>query len=175
MSTETDHAPEEEAFHNASKGAELDGAPLMPFSPARERAAQAMGMKMPGWKPDEFAAIQSGAMYPGALRDSTIFAWLCSIPTASDQEAENMAERAAAKRDARKPVFQNGWTVQRADRNPDDAYEEACRFCDEKGIVLGSNKLVEAYGLMVSKGLEILSSRFTIEGGESGGDESPKI
>jgi hypothetical protein len=171
---EQDHAPEEAAFNHASAGLEFDKAPLLPFSPARERAAQAMGMKAPAWKQEEFALIQGNGIYPGALRDATIFVWLCSIPTAVEQETTNMVERTLAKAQGRKPEFKSGWTVQRADRNPDEAYEEACRFCDEKGLVLGSSKFLDAYRMVVAKGLEILNSRFDIQGGE-GGDESPNV
>ncbi len=171
MNDPQDIAPEDKSFSTASAGLEFDKQPLYPFSPARERAAQAMGMKAPAWKPEDFALIQGGSTYPGALRDATVFVWLCSIPAASEQEAENTAERAAAKRENRKPAFKQGWTVQRADRNPDEAYEEACRFCDEQGIVLGSKKFLDAFQMVVEKGLQIIESRFTIEGGDGGGDE----
>ena len=139
-------APEEAAFHTATAGLQLDKeTPLLPFSPARERAFQAMGGKMPAWKPEDFALIQNGGIYPGALRDATVFVWLCSIPTNSEQEAANTLERTQAKAEGRKPVFKNEWTVQRADRNPDEAYEVACQFGDDHGLVLGSSKFLEAY------------------------------
>lgn len=169
-----DPAPEEAAFNTASAGLEFDKTALLPYSPARERAAQAMGVKAPAWNEEEFEMVRTGKqLYPGALRDATIFVWLCSIPTAGEQQEENIAEQAAAKREGRKPVFKTGWTVQRADRNPDEAYEEACRFGDERGILPGSKKFLEAYQLVRDKALAILESRFTIEGGGGGGEESP--
>jgi len=169
----TPEAPEEVAFNAASAGLQLDQeTPLLPFSPARERAFQAMGGKMPAWNEEEFEMIRTGKqLYPGALRDTTIFMWLCSIPTNDEQEAAFATERAKAKQEGRKPDMEMVRTVQWADRNPDEAYEEACKFGDAQGIVIGSKKFLNAYIVMRDKGLQILESRFTIEGGEGSGDE----
>ncbi len=164
-------APEETSFGKASAGIEIGKESLFPYSPARERAAQAMGVKFPMWTAEEMKVIQGRGYYQGSLRDVTIFVWICSILTASEQEEANKAERAEAKAAGRKPVFKDVWTVQRADRNPDEAYEEACRFCEEKGIVWASAKFVDAYWKVVEKGLDMLNSRFSVEGGDTTADE----
>lgn len=167
--------PEEVAFNAASAGLQFDKeTPLLPFSPARERAFQAMGGIMPAWNEEQFEMIRTGKqLYPGALRDTTIFVWLCSIPTNDEQDTAFSNERARAKQEGRKPEMKIVRTVQWADRNPDEAYEEACKFGDARGNVLGSKKFLNAYIVMRDKGLQILESRFTIEGGEGGGDEAP--
>lgn len=170
-----DRAPEDKAFNHASAGLQFDGTPLAAYCPARERAAQAMGMRAPLWKPDDIATIQKGGVYTGAMRDVTVFLWLCSIPTAGEQQDENTRERATAKAEGRKPVFKNTWTVQAADRSPEEAYDEACKFCEERGVLMGSNKFMDAYAMLVKKGMEILDSRFNIEGGSSGEGDSPNV
>ena len=126
---------------------------LFRSTPARERAAQAMGMKAPAWKPEELELIRTGAgMYAGALKDATIYIWLCSIQTNAEIEAARIEEIKLAKQQSR-PVNLStpGWTVQRADRSPELAYEAACAFGDEQGITLGSPKFITAYEMMVSK------------------------
>ncbi len=168
----TQEAPEEVAHNAAAAGLQLDKeTPLLPFSPARERAFQAMGGKMPGWSEEEMEMMRAGKLYPGALRDTTVFVWLCSIPTNDEQETAFAQERVRAKQEGRKPDMKMVKTVQWADRNPDEAYEEACKFGDAQGIAIGSKRFLNAYIVMRDKGLQILESRFSIEGGEGGGDE----
>jgi hypothetical protein len=174
--SEENHAPElppeEQAFNSATAGSQLGDKPLAAFTPARERAAQAMGMKMPSWSGEDIDAIRAGKPYPGALRDAIIFTWLRSIPNQNELDAENAAERVRAKAERRSPAFSAGWTVQGAERSPGPAYEAACVFADEQGIALGSSKFADALALVIEKGLDILNSRFDITGGEGGEGES---
>ena len=86
-----------------------------------------------------------------------------------EQDEANRKERAEAKAQGRKPEFVNGWTVQKAERSPEDAYEVAATFCEEELKLLnGKTEYIEAFQQMVSKGFDILNSRFAVEGGEAG-------
>jgi hypothetical protein len=169
MSTENDPAeiaPEEKAFAVAVNGQAFDNSTLFPFSPARQRAAQAMGMKAPMFDAEDFAAMGAAKPYAGALRDTTIYLWLCSIRNASEQEDEDRAARKRGERPA------PAWTVQRAARSPIEAYDEAEKWCDEKGVALGSPAFRSGYESLCEKMTAILESMFQIKGGESGGDEA---
>ena len=75
--------PEESSFINAKRGFELFGAALAPYSASRKVAAQTMGMQWPFIGEAALAQLQATNMYPGAIRDTAILLWLCTLPDAS--------------------------------------------------------------------------------------------
>jgi hypothetical protein len=109
--------PEIAAFNEAAGGFEVAGIELYPRSMSRIVAADAMGFRWGYVSPDDGLLKSTGFKYSGALADTCLMLWLCSIPNAS--EAKTKEE----------------WTVQRAQRNPDAANLAAQEWAYGLGIV----------------------------------------
>lgn len=127
--------PESEAYAKAKAGFELFGNPLAKYSLSRKAAADSMGLRY-GYVPEDDPMIGTGK-YSGALRDTIIALWLCSIPNASEQTAEQIRAKE--------------WSVQRADRKPEDAYQAAQEWAEANGIDdTAGERFIEAYGVFLS-------------------------
>jgi len=154
----TDEIPAEEtAFINAKRGFELFGAPLNAYSVSKKVAAQAMGMAWPFIGEAALATLQATNLYPGALRDTVILLWLCTLPDASTALARGV------------------WTPSRALGKPDDARDAALEWADKSGITdTASEKFAEAFQVFfaIVSGVDAASFRIEVEkvAGESGAE-----
>lgn len=108
----------DQAFRDARAGFQLGDIELFPHSTQRRFAADRMGLTW-GSIPRDDPLLRSGR-YSGALRDVVIVLWLGTIP----RKAELTSEQRSA----------NAWTVERADRMPDDAYAVAQEWAESVGI-----------------------------------------
>ena len=117
MSDEFEPSPyqPEEAFAagQSHAGQTFAGQPLRAFSYSRKLAAQSMGCIAPGVI--DFAEhMRSKGTYPGALSDTIIVTWLCTLRDNSEMDAEGIRagewtpERARNGRVMRRPPPTNG-------------------------------------------------------------------
>ena len=138
--------PEEKAFTDARRGFELFGSPLAGYSASRKVAAQAMGMQWPFIGEAAMAQLQATNMYPGALRDTALVLWLCTLPDASTALARGV------------------WTPSRALGKPDDARDAALEWADKCGITDTSGpKFAEAFQVFFAIVTGADASQFRIE------------
>lgn len=108
----------EEAFAQAKAGFACGEIELFPFGTKRNFAADRMGMVWGTIQKDD-PRLPVGK-YSGAMRDVAIFLWLGTRPCKSEITAE---QRLAGE-----------WTVERAERQPEEAYEAAQEWLAALGI-----------------------------------------
>jgi|APGre2960657404_1045060.scaffolds.fasta_scaffold40180_3 hypothetical protein len=154
--------PEESSFINAKRGFELFGTPLAPYTASRKVAAQTMGMQWPFIGEAALAQLQATNMYPGAIRDTAILLWLCTLPDASTALARGV------------------WTPSRALSKPDEARDAALEWADKCGITDSSGpKFGEAFQVFfgIVTGVDAAQFRIEVEktGGGESGDEPGKV
>lgn len=146
---------EETAFINAKRGFELFGSPLSSYSASRKVAAQAMGMQWPFIGEAAMAQLQATNMYPGALRDTALVLWLCTLPDSNTALARGI------------------WTPSRALGKPEEARDAALEWAEKCGITdTSSEKFAEAFQVFFAIVTGVDAATFKIEvekvGGESG-------
>lgn len=127
----------DEAYAKAKAGFELFDKPLYAYSFTRKSAANRMGL-IYGYVDDDDPIHRASKKlrYSGDIGDTVKVLWLCSIPNASEQSAEERKE--------------NGWTVQRAERKPDEAYAAAQEWAESHGITDGlSDQFWKAYAVFL--------------------------
>lgn len=135
-----------EAYQQALAGADFLGRELLPWSPARSVAANAMGLGYP-LPPDAVEQLRTRGFYAGAMRDLIIHAWIRTVPNASEQTPEQIKARE--------------WTVQRATRTPHEAWEAALAWGEVHGLTdLDSEASAQAYRLMLSTLIGVALSEF---------------
>jgi hypothetical protein len=153
--------PEDSAFIAAKRGFELFGQPLKHYSASRKVAAQAMGMQWPFIGEAALAQLQATNMYPGALRDTALVLWLCTLPDPSDQTMEQVKAKE--------------WNPSKALSKPDDARDAALAWADKTGITdTAGSQFAEAFQVFFGIVSGADASQFTIEvekvAGESGNE-----
>lgn len=57
----------------------FDGIHLQPWTEARRVAAQTLGLIYPNLNKSDWASLKRGGDYPGAVRDTMLALWLCTI------------------------------------------------------------------------------------------------
>lgn len=113
-------------FTAAAIGNEFSGQQLQPWTPPRKIAAQSMGMLYPLIGDAGMEQLQTTGIYPGALKDTIIYLWLCSKPTPAD--------------------------IQRAIRKPQEAWNAAQQWAETADLVdLTSEAFVSGYQLFTEK------------------------
>ncbi len=158
MSDETPSV--ETAYNEAKAGFELGDISLYPYSFARKAAADAMGIRW-GYVPEDDPMIKTGK-YSGALGDAVKVLWLCTIPNASEQTAEQVRAKE--------------WSVQRAERKPEEAYAVAQQWAEGIGIASNdSEEFVKAYNvfLKIMSGERITQFRVTTDSPSPIHEEEP--
>lgn len=123
MSDEFEPSPyqPEEAFAagQSHAGQTFAGQPLRAFSYSRKLAAQSMGCIAPGVI--DFAEhMRSKGTYPGALSDTIIVTWLCTLRDNSEMDAEG--------------IRAGEWTPERARNRPGDAQAAADKWAEANQI-----------------------------------------
>lgn len=108
---------ENDAWGELSFGGK-DGGPvsLAAFSPRRQAAAQALGMRFLNFGPEEVEELQASGTYPGILHDATVALFLCTQPKS---------------------------VAQRAFRTPSVVQNEALAWMDRNRISIGSPRHAE--------------------------------
>lgn len=105
---------------------------LQPYSPSRLVAAQAMGLKYPN-VPKGFEQYSQTGSYPGLLRDVIVVLGVCTM----DDDA-----------------------VDKAQLDPDEAYQKAQKWADGKGILkAGSKEFLAAKSMFEKVMIEIYNSQ----------------
>lgn len=112
-------------------GYHLGDIELVPYSPSRKVAAQTMGMKYPHIGDDGIAAIDAMRPYKGALLDTIIVLWLCTLPDSAEGKA---------------------WTPSRAIRNAELALDAAMEWANDLKLndMSIEGKFGEGYGLFMA-------------------------
>lgn len=101
-----------------------DGIEYLPLSFSREAALNAMGIHY-GMVPQSAIRTESGLFrYNGDMGDTIKTLWICTIPNASEVPQPKTAQE---RMDAL-----TQWTVQRAEKMPDAAYEAAQKWAQDK-------------------------------------------
>lgn len=142
------------------------GRPLLHWSRQRERVAQKMGMKCPGFTAEDIECLSRGTPYPGQLDDVAIFLWLCTIRTEDDIPLAERKENPGL------------WTLERAHAAPAKAlkaaveYAERNAFCTYKPGDAGGANWAEAVTVFwaVFNGVEASKFAIETEGGPAGED-----
>lgn len=106
---------------------------LQPYNPIRIVAAQAMGLRHPNIGEEAMEQFKTTGVYPGALSDTLIVLYLCTLGTAAE--------------------------VRRCGRKPDEAYEKAIAWGAERGIInMRSETFWQAYGKFIDIVSEVSAS-----------------
>lgn len=155
----------ERAFVSAKAGFELFGESLRKYSPSRKVAAQSMGLIYPYIGDDAAAQMEATGIYPGALKDTIICLWLCTLQDASDQDKAEI--RAGA------------WNPSRVLHKPREALDAAMQWAADLEICdAGSERFGEAFKTFISIATAVEASKFQIvvEGvSHHGGDDGPNV
>jgi len=147
-----------QAFNAAQVGYTLLGAPLFKWSDSRRIAAQSMGLRWENRDESLLDQLRAGVLYDGALRDTLIVCWVCSLPNASEQ-TETQAKT-------------GGWTVQRAGQSRTAADEEMVRWAAKKDLIdTGGAAFAEAYRTFLAIVLGVAVSEFDLA--DTGGSAEP--
>lgn len=156
----------EQAFIGAKVGYEFDGIPLRPYSASRKVAAQSLGLLYPYIGDAGAELVEKTGVYPGALLDTIIVLWLCSLP---DPQDLTIAEH----RDG-------AWTPARAMSRQDAAKEEMMAWADRHGILdVQCEKFLGAYQIFIAilSGVSASEFQLKVDGVKQGPqeDESPNV
>lgn len=100
----------------------LHGTKLYPWTPARMIAAQAMGLLFPDIGKEGWDQYRRTKLYSGAVRDTIIVLWLCTI----DENAVDEAD--AAPQDAYKRAKAWATALGIHDRNKDAFWQAYAKF-----------------------------------------------
>ncbi len=134
--------PADKAFQESPNHV-LGDLKLQPYSPSRIVAAQAMGLKYPN-VPKGFEQYSQNGTYPGLLRDVIVVLGVCTMHDAA---------------------------VEKAQLDPDEAYQNAQKWAHSKGILsMGSKAFLEAKGMFEKIMVEIYNSQSEPEN-RSGADD----
>jgi hypothetical protein len=132
---EIESAPKqpEASFIKAMMGTDFAGETLKPWTPERKIAAQSMGMLYPLIGDEGVEQMERTGVYPGALKDTIIFVWLCT---------------------------QKESVVRRAFRKPIEAMEDAIAWASSRGLIdIDAPEFEEAYLLFSQKMEEEMKAR----------------
>lgn len=100
----------------AKSGNEIFGIELRTYSASRKVAAQSMGLMFPVVGQEGMDQMKRTGLYPGALKDTVIILWLCSLKDHSDLTPEETKAGI--------------WTPSRALHSPATALEVAMAWAD---------------------------------------------
>lgn len=151
----------EAAFTQSDKHA-LDDLKLMPWTPERLIAAQNMGLTLIGLSGEAWEEFIRTDIYPGALKDTCISIWLCTLP--EDDRARNVLPESE----------RNTMTVEEADASPKMAYRLAKKWAATRDIASGNSKAFwQAYSKFLQMMNEVSASSVKPEPQEGDEDESP--
>lgn len=140
------------AFDQAQAGFELFGVTLAPYSPSRKVAAQGMGMLYPFVGEGGAEQLDKTGVYAGAIRDTMILCWLCTLIDA-DKIPKDTPPRDAAKI----------WTPSRAMNCPADAMEAALAWgVDHNLMDVNSEEFGQAYQVFMATVNGISASEFAL-------------
>jgi hypothetical protein len=157
MSEEIDKAYEpdepEKAFVNSDAHA-FNGTELQPYTPSRIVAAQAMGLRYPNIGEEALEQFNRTGVYPGALQDTLIVLWLCTL-------AEPHKDGPGAAQ------------VRRAMRRPDESIEKAIAWGADHGVTdQRSENFRNAYDEFAAIVVEVKNSRAVPKESESSPNDS---
>lgn len=140
---------------------EVDGLALEPFTPAREVAAQAMGLKYPNLLAEDEEPFNATGVYPGALMDIAIVLFLCSQ---RDDPPDEKAKRKGTWQSAKDKL-------RRALSRPLEARETAIEWAAEQRFTdRGKDgKFWPAYNAMV----KIIAERHKVASIPTGAGSGP--
>ena len=140
----------DQAFLGAVAGNTLGDEPLRPFSFSRKIAAQCMGCQAPMLSGAAREAMSNTGLYPGALNDTIIVLWLCTLKDASEITLED---------------FKSGaFSPERAINQPAEAAEKARTWAELKGLGdVASEAFVEAWKKFLSIMFGIDASIFEVQ------------
>ena len=147
--TTTDYYPDE-AFIAATTGNALFGEPIRNFSFNRKIAAQAMGCQAPILSAEARDAMTRTGVYPGALNDTIIVLWLCTLKDNSELTTD----------DYKAGVF----TPERATNQPTQAIEQARAWAEAKKLDnIAGDEFFEAWKMFLHIMFGIDASVFEVE------------
>lgn len=151
----------EHAFVAAKVGFEVHGIPLNAYSASRKVAAQSLGLLYPYIGDAGADAIEKTGVYPGALMDTIIVLWLCSLPNPQDLSVEE---------------FRSGaWTPTRAMAKQEASKEVMMEWAEKLGILdVQCEKFLAAYQVFIAILSGVSASEFNVkvEGARSGPQEA---
>jgi hypothetical protein len=129
-------------FVQARGGFYLFEEKLRPYSASRKVAAQSMGLMYPYIGEEGAAQFASTGVYPGAMKDTIILLWLCSLP--DDGHGKT-------------------WTPSRALAKPAEAIRVALDWASDLELCTpGSSRFTEAFRVFVEITTAIEASRFSV-------------
>lgn len=102
----------------------LNGIKLFPWTPARLIAAQAMGMLFPDIGKEGWDQYRRTKLYSGAVRDTIICLWLCTI----DEDAVDQADAAPLDAYKRARAWATGLGIH--DTNKDAFWQAYAKFSE---------------------------------------------
>lgn len=137
----TEETPPVEIHIQPTPKTGIEALDLFPLTFSREAALNAMGIQYGYVPPEKLKKIEGIFRYDGDLGDTIKTLWMCSIPNKS----EIMVPSNAAPQERRDIL--SAWSVQRAEKMPDEAYERAQEWAQETlGIKDDKGKeFVDAY------------------------------
>ena len=156
---EEEYAPDA-AVVDAKSVHDLFGQVLRPFSFSRKLAAQAMGCLAPHI-PDFIEHMKTSATYPGALRDTMITLWLCTLKDNGEMEKGD--------------ILAGEFTPERALAKPQEALAKAEAWAEANGFGEGllSEKIFPAWTRFLAIMFGISESLFEIKSEDTAGLAPP--
>lgn len=132
-------------------------AELLPYSFSRKAAANAMGLRYGHLKPETVVQSDDFFRYNGDLGDTIKVLWIRTLPNASE-----IILPKTARLEERMEIAAR-WTVQKAERMPEEAYQAAQAWAQSIGIEDDkSEKFYEAYIVFLQTMTEEEQSNFAV-------------